>query len=927
MPRRRPLFMLATLALLAVFVLPTWAEDESAETKGGGRKLDRRSPLAHEKYQLPNGLTVILHENHKLPQVAVNLWYHVGTPEEPEGRSGFAHLFEHLMFMGTKRAPDNQFDVLLETGGASNNASTWYDRTNYYDWGPAKMLPTMLWLEADRMEQLADAMTQEKLDSQRDVVRNERREGYDNAPYGPANFLFWKLMYPSEHPYHHPVIGSHKDLIAAQVDDVVQFFKTYYVPNNATLVVAGDFDSKKIKPMIEGLFGSIPRGEEPPRRSPVPVGFDKVRRVTLTDKVQFPRVGFAWHTPAFYKPGDAEMDIAAHVLASGKSSRLHKRLVREEQLAVDVAAYQTSLRLGSTFQIQAYVKPDADLAHVEAIIDSEIRRLGRDGPTEEELKRVRVEFQTSALTELESIREVADRLNHYDAYLGQPDSLAFDLGRYGEATSASVAEAVRRWLPLGRRLHTRVLPATEPDASLPSRDKRPEVTEGPAFEPPLPTVFSLDNGLTVWHVDRPGLPLIAGDLILPGGSISAPRDKAGLATLAADMLGEGAGDLSAIEFADRLGLIGATLRASAGREATEIGIQTLRSSADETFAMLGMMLTKPQFAGENFDRRRDLMLQGLKQSIEDAPTLGRRVATEWYFAEGDPYGVPTDGYPRTVKDLTVEDVRDFHTRYHGPLGAVLVMAGDMRADEAKALLQKHLGSWKQTARRATPSGAPASDRKEALELLIVDKPDAAQTVVRFVYGGVAFEDERRVKLQVLNTLFGGSFTSRLNANLREKQGWTYGAGSGFATWAKRGLFVASSNVQSDKTGPAIQEFLKEFAKVRGGGITDGEGTKARETVVADIVQGFETLGGVASSFAPYARYGMKPEAIRADLATAKSCDTGHLDGLAKDALAAGRGVLVLVGCARTIKPQLEAAGLPAPKVVSREQALTGALPR
>ncbi|MDF1702611.1 MAG: pitrilysin family protein, partial [Planctomycetota bacterium] len=851
------------------------------------------------------------------------------TPEEPTGRSGFAHLFEHLMFMGTKRAPGNQFDVLLETGGASNNASTWYDRTNYYDWGPASTLPTMLWLEADRMEQLGQAMTQAKLDSQRDVVRNERREGYDNAPYGPANFLFWKLMFPSEHPYHHPVIGSHEDLLAAKVEDVVSFFDTYYVPNNASLVVAGDFDSAAIKPMIEGLFGSIPRGAEPPRRSPVPVGFGKVERVVLTDTVQFPRVSYAWHTPGFYKPGDAEMDLLAFALASGKSSRLHKRLVREEQLAVNVSAYQTSLRLGSTFSIEAYVKPGTDLAKVEAIIDEELTRLLKDGPTDVELQRARVEFETSALTDLESVREVADRLNQYDAYLGEPDSLAFDLGRYARATRASVAAAGRRWLPLDKRLHVRVLPKAAPAAGLPTREARPAPLERPAFEPPTPAVFTLPNGLTVWHVDRPGLPLVSAELLLPGGSTAAARTKAGVGSLAADMLTEGAGELDALQFADKLGLIGASLSASGGRESTEINLQVLKRGAEEAFGLLGSVLTAPRFEAESFERRRDLTLQGLKQSIEDAPALGRRVATEWFFPAGEAYGIPVSGYPATVAKLTVEDVRDFHARQHGPDGAILLLAGDLRVAEAKALVTKHLGGWKQAWPRTTaePSSRESLLDTQPTRILLVDKPEAAQTVIRFVFRGVPFKDGRRVGLEVLNTLFGGSFTSRLNANLREKHGWTYGAGSGFATWAHAGLFVASSNVQSDKTGPAIQEFLKEFGAIRTGGITDVEATKARATVVAEVVQGFETLGGVTGSFASYARYGMAPDAIAVDLAAARSCNRAGLEALAAEALALGQGVLVLVGDRKTVLPQLEAAGLPKPAVISREQALAGELPR
>ncbi len=913
------------LVLLPILAFGTLA----GSTAHAGDDGDAQSILKHEKYQLTNGLTVILHENHKLPQVAVNLWYHVGTREEPKGRSGFAHLFEHLMFMGTKRAPDNQFDVLLETGGASNNASTWYDRTNYYDWGPARTLNTMLWLEADRMEQLGQAMTQKKLDSQRDVVRNERREGYDNAPYGPANYLYWKLMYPSDHPYHNPVIGSHEDLLAAQVEDVVAFFDTYYVPNNASLVVAGDFDSKTIKPLIEGLFASIPRGKEPPRRSAPAVGFDKVQQVTLTDTIQFPRVSFAWHTPAFYQPGDAEMDLLAFALASGKSSRLHKRLVREEQLAVDVAAYQISLRLGSTFQIEAYVKPDADLARVEAIIDEELSRLLKDGPTDLELERARVDIETSALSDLESIREVADRLNQYDAYLGEPDSLARDLARYRKATRASVAAAGRRWLPLDRRMHMRVLPKKASDPTLPSRASRPAAGEQPAFTPPTPVMFTLPNGLTVWHVDRPDLPLISAALRLPGGSMAVPREQAGLATLAADMLMEGAGSLDALQFADELGLLGATLTASAGREANEVGLRVLKRGADKAFGLLASMLTAPKLAEVDLARRRGLMIQGLKQSVEDAPTLGRRVATEWYFPAGDPHGIPTDGYPASVAKLTLAQVRDYHARYHGPAGATLMLAGDLRAAEAKALLSKHFEAWKQVAARVPirPSVSSGDTTPQPLRILVVDKPDAAQTVIRFVHPGVRFADERRVGLEVLNTLLGGSFTSRLMANLREKNGWTYGASSSFVSWAKEGLFVASSNVQSDKTGPAIGEFLAEFKRIRGGDVSEAEAQKARATVVAEVVQGFETLAGVTGTLATYAGYGQGPDAVARDLAATQACTLAHLNELAAAQVAAGRGVLVLVGDRKAIEAQWAATGLPKPSVISREQALAGELTR
>ena len=302
-----------------------------------------------EKYRLDNGFTVILHEDHRLPIAAVDLWYRVGAKDEPVKRSGFAHLFEHLMFMGTWRAPEGEFDQLMEKGGGANNATTSSDRTNYFSWGPANLLPTLLWLEADRLEHLGDAMNQKKLDLQREVVRNERRQSYENEPYGMAELEIDGLMYPEGHPYHIPVIGTHEDLVAATVDDVKGFFATWYVPNNCSLVVAGDFDPASTKKLIASLFGSLPKKPEPPHRDAAPVRLEKKKEKTLTDaNVQFPRVSMVWHSPKAMAPGDAECDIIGKILSDGIISRLQKRLIYDETLANSVMAFQQSQRLGST---------------------------------------------------------------------------------------------------------------------------------------------------------------------------------------------------------------------------------------------------------------------------------------------------------------------------------------------------------------------------------------------------------------------------------------------------------------------------------------------------------------------------------------------------------------------------------------------------
>ncbi|MCA9253081.1 MAG: insulinase family protein, partial [Phycisphaerales bacterium] len=345
----------------------------------------RAQNVAYEKYVLDNGMTVILHEDHSLPAACINLWYRVGSKDEAVGRSGFAHLFEHLMFMGTRRVPDGDFDTLMESGGGWNNATTSEDRTNYFSMGPAELLPTLLWLDADRLEDLGKEMTLEKLDKQRAVVRNERRQSVENVPYGKANHAIYQIMFPEGHPYHGTVIGSHEDLESATVDDVKNFFATYYVPSNASLVVAGDFDPNEIKPLVNRLFGTLPRGSEVIHAEAKPVQMKASKTLTYTDNVQNARTHLVYHSPARFQPGDAEMDLAAEILASGISSRLYQELIYKNDLATDVSAYQASSLLGSLFFIEATAKPGVELQAIEDVIDQTVATFLKDGPTNDEL--------------------------------------------------------------------------------------------------------------------------------------------------------------------------------------------------------------------------------------------------------------------------------------------------------------------------------------------------------------------------------------------------------------------------------------------------------------------------------------------------------------------------------------------------------------
>ena len=416
--------------------------------------------IAHEKYQLENGLTVILHEDHSLPQVVINLWYDVGSKDEEPGRSGFAHLFEHLMFMGTTRLPGSGFDDLMESQGGWNNAWTAEDATDYYDVGPSHLVQTFLWMEADRMDGLGGAMTQEKLDKQREVVRNERRQTSEDTPYGEVWLVMPELMYPPAHPYGHTVIGSHEDLQAAALGDVTRFFDTWYVPNNASLVVAGDFDPAEIKPAIERMFGGLSRQTLPvPRAIAVPDRPQEPLR-ELTDRVQVPLSVLMWHSAAQLQPGDADLDMVAAILSEGRSSRLYQRLVHLEGSAQEVSAYQYSQQLGSLFIVELKPTEGHTLEALEAAVLEELARLAKEGPTPAELERVRNQLEMSFLESLESLQGRASLLNRYESLVGDPGYLQADLERYRAVTAAEIQQAAAR-LTAERMGTIRVRPAPE----------------------------------------------------------------------------------------------------------------------------------------------------------------------------------------------------------------------------------------------------------------------------------------------------------------------------------------------------------------------------------------------------------------------------------------------------------------------------------
>ncbi|MBI3720937.1 MAG: insulinase family protein [Fimbriimonas ginsengisoli] len=867
-----------------------------------------------EKYTLDNGLTVILHEDHHLPLACVNIWYKVGSKDEPYRRSGFAHLFEHLMFMGTERVPGNDFDVIMESGGGNNNASTAFDRTNYFSHGPAALLPTLLWLDADRLEDLGRTMTSAKVDKQRDVVRNERRQSVENQPYGKAELKIEDLLYPPDHPYHNPTIGSHEDLNAASLEDVQEFFANFYVPNNASLCVAGDFDPVKIKPLIAKLFGDLPRGQTPMRRTAPPVQLDGVKRATLLDQVQLPALEMAFHAPAIFAAGQAEMTLVGRILADGKSSRLYKRLVLEEKLAREVKAYEDANLLDTMFRVDVTGVAGADLNKIESIVDNELINLIKDGVKSEELERYKAGIEREKVAALQSIEARADKLNEYEFYLGNPDGFAQDLERFRKVTPESLRNYATLILNLNKRVIMRVLPEQAPRLDS-ARDQRPEPTPQATFAPQPPESATLSNGLKLMVFQRPELPLVAVEVAFkPGGALD-PRGKAGAASLLSSMLTEGAGERDTTQFADAMQMLGADIDFNADHEAFLGSLSVLKRNFDPAAALLADAIRKPRFEDTAWERVHRLQLEQLSAQEDEPAAVAGVVALRSLYGADNPYGWPVDGTPDTVKQITLDDVKSLYPAVLRPDDATILLAGDITLAEARATFEKLLGDWKPVGPLPAPQPIAKMIAPGAPRVVIVDRPNAVQTVECVILPGPRYIDPQRPAYFVLNTIIGCSFTSRLNQNLREDKGYTYGARSRFAMDISTGQFTARAAIRADVTGPALREMLMELNRTAAGDISPEEAAKAVETVRTTAVQQFADLHSVVEHAAELALVGLPFETIGLDMAALCKLSAGDLNQLAAQSLPLKQAVIVLVGDKATILAQIGELGLPTPEEV------------
>jgi zinc protease len=894
---------------------------------GGGavaQKNDKLPALSVKEYRLKNGLRVILHEDRSTPIVAVNLWYHVGSKNEVVGRTGFAHLFEHLMFQGSKNYNDDYFKPLQEVG-ATINGSTNPDRTNYFQSVPSNFLELALFMEADRLGGLLEAMTQEKLDNQRDVVKNERRQRYDNQPYGTAFEKIFASVYPNDHPYNWTTIGSLEDLSAASMDDVKGFFRTYYVPNNASLVISGDFDEKQARGWVEKYFGPIPAGGEIKRpKNPMPRIEGEVRR-TYEDAVQLPRLYMVWMGAPAYSADEPALNILSYIMSNGRGSRLQSNLIFEKQLAQNVNSSSNNLEISGKFMIQATASRGKALADIEKEINAEIDKLRAEPPSADEMTRALNSIESQTVFGMQTVLGKADRLNAYATFTGKPNFFQEDLDRYKKVTAGDVQRVARTYLNANRFVmefvpragaapapRTGEDPSDEPTSTASSKKDEddtdysanlPKGQPDPKLTLPKIEKHKLKNGLGVWMVRNAKLPIVSMNMVIDAGGTLDPADRAGLASMTANLLDQGTKTRSAVELANARQAIGATMNTGSGWDSSNVSMQTLTRNLDAALELFADVIVNPSFPANELETMRRRNLVGLIQRRDNPNQIANVAFSALLYGKDHPYGKSPGGDEESIKAMTRDDIARFYGTYYRPNISTLIIVGDAEAKTLMPKLEKAFADWKPADVPARPVPEKAAFDKPGI--YIIDKPGAAQSVVNIGHIGVARSNPDYFPLLVMNSVLGGQFSARVNMNLREDKGYTYGARTAWNFRRGAGPFSASADVQTAVTKESVIEFMKELNGIRGSRpVTQAELDYNKQSLIRRYPGQFETNGAIGGQLANLVTFGLPDSYFNDYIGKVRAVTLADVNRVANRYLQPDKMAILIVGDKALIEPRL-----------------------
>jgi zinc protease len=879
--------------------------------------------IPFDEFYLDNGLRVVVHEDRKAPIVALTIWYHVGSKNEVPGKTGFAHLFEHLMFNGSENHDDDYFRPLQEVGVTNINGTTDFDRTNYFETVPTSAVDLALWLESDRMGHLLGAIDQDKLDEQRGVVQNEKRQG-DNEPYGKVFQTILTNLFPPGHPYSWETIGSMEDLSAASLEDVKTWFETYYGPNNATLVLAGDIDVATARDKVQRYFGDIPPGPPLTHKQRFIPASVPASRIVMEDRVPEARIYKVWLAPEWISDESTYLQLADYVLTSGKTSRLYQRLVYEDQVATDASAFAMINEIAGAYVVYGTAGEGQDLGTVERALDEELERFLAEGPTRAELERVKTELRSGFIRGVEQVggfRGKSNILAENAVYGGRPDFYKHSLELLNTATQQQVLETARKWIrgePLVIEVHPYAT-GLAPGSTSADRSKLPIPQTFP--EAPFPALqqATLENGMRLIVAERHAVPVVQLSLQLDAGYAADQFASPGVATMTMEMLDEGTASMDALKISDALATLGAELTSGANLDFSVVGLSALKENLDESLSIYADVILNPAFPPAELERLKRLQLASIQQEKSSPTDMALRVLPRLLYGEGHAYSLPMtgSGTEQAVSALERADLVAYHDAWFKPNNATMIVVGDTTLAEIQPKLEALFARWR---RGDVPAKTlPDVALPQQARVYLLDRPGSEQTVI--IAGHLIGKRTRAddIAIDAMNDILGGAFTSRVNMNLREDKGWSYGADTAVIQTQAQRPFLAIAPVQADQTAAAMREIKREIEEFVGArrATSDEVATSKRRSTLT-LPGRWETARAVARDIAELVRFDLPDDYWTGYAELVNGLDADDVNAAAMRLLHPELMTWVVVGDRSVIEQDVRALGFGAVAVVDAD---------
>ncbi len=906
--------------------------------------------LPYEKYQLANGLDVILHQDHSDPIVAVAIQFHVGSNREIPGKTGFAHLFEHMMFQESENVGQDEFFKKIQGAGGTLNGGTSNDGTIYYEVVPKNALEMVLWMESDRMGYLQNTVTRAAFANQQNVVQNEKRQMMDNQPYGHNTWVIGKNLYPEGHPYSWTVIGEMEDLFNATIDDVKEFHSRFYIPNNTTLVLAGDFDKEEAKKLIERYFGEIPKGNDLEDPKPQHVKLDSTKKLYHEDNfARTPQLTMVWPGVEQYSDDSYPLNFLARVLGSGKNSPFYKVIVKDKKLAPRAGVFNRSGEVTGQFTVSINANAGTSLADVENAVFEAMKLFEEEGITETDLEKHKASLETDFYSTINSVLGKSFQLARYNEYAGSPDYILTDISKIKAVTIPDVMRVYEKYVKGKNYIATSFVPkgqlnlmaensvdagvveenienatqvvlvdADEQEviAKTPSsfdRSVQPSIGADPEITLPDVWTAEADNGIKIWGINHTEVPLVRYSLVIGGGHLLDQPDKAGVASFLAAMLKEGTATKTPEELEEAIEMLGASIDIYAGTENISVNVNTLARNFEETLQLVEEILTQPRWDEEQFGLVKSRIINELKRNEANPNYLAAINFYKLIYPEGSPLGTPASGTIKSVENITMDDLKNYYSANLSPSVTKMQVAGDIQKEKVIKALGNLSKTWK-----AKEVNIPVVESQEMPEkggIYFLDVPGAKQSNIYIGYASIPRSNQDYFPVTVMNYKLGGAFNGVLNMILREEKGFTYGARSGFNGFQNHGNFTASSSVRSDATLESVNIFKTEIEKYREQ-LQEEDLQFTKDALLKSYALKYETLGALQGMLRDISEYNLPANYAEQEVEFIRNYNKDQHLQLAQKYLKPENMYFVISGDAATQMPALERIGMGKPVLIS-----------